>query len=159
MKNKIKRLIIGAVIIIILIPVTIFLYGLISTVDIKKSKELADWSNAKTMSIYIPSGYTLLKQAEKLETKLGTLYITTLNKSDKTIEVIQSDKANLTCKGTEKQFGEQKTCFFGIGDRPTDPNNILITWSYDRHDYQLQTNDEGLTDEDITNIIKSCRRN
>lgn len=158
-KNKIKRLLIWVVVAIILIPLIIFISGIFSTVDFKGTKQLADSSKAKGQSLYIPTDYTIQKKAEMLETKLGTIFITTLTKSDKTIEIIQSDKAYIQCKGVEKYFGNQKTCFFGIGDMVAQPNSMLIMWSDNKNDYQITTNDGALTDSDLTNLITSLNNN
>lgn len=145
MSKTAKYILIGLGAVILLVILALFFSGLLSSLNPKKSLEF-----------YIPSGYSVTKEAEMRESDIGKLYETVLEKEDKSIRIIKSNKYPFDCEGTQKEMGGQEVCYFGVGENPNLPSDwSAVLWSYGSYDYQLTTDDTALNEAELTKLIKA----
>lgn len=108
------------------------------------------------LELKLPEGYSVEKNAEMRESDIGRLYETLLVKGEKSIRVVRSNRYPLECEGTKRRMGNQEVCYFDFGENTHLPEEMMaILWSSESSDYQLITDDTGLSEEELVELIGS----
>ena len=144
--------ILGVVVLAVVVPL---LGGIIAGVNPNKAVQMAQQKTAENKEVYVPQGFTISKKAEPKESDYGTLYVTEMVNTGKKIEIIESSGNPVDCKGEVRDIDGIKVCYFGLGKLPAKPKSRLILWSMDNKDFQVETDAESLSDDELSKIVVS----
>lgn len=136
----------GLFAIVFIVP---FMIGLLSTINPKKSVELGKQKAAEYANIYVPTGYTLTKKADWKQSDEGDLFVTTMNNQKNNIQIIQSGKVTIDCKGTKQTMGNKSVCLLDFG------NKKVLMWESGSSLFQLETDDTTILDSELSKIVSS----
>ncbi len=144
--------VLGSIVLVVALPL---LGGIFSSVKPGKAVQMAQQKTAENVAVYVPTGFTISKKAEPRESDYGTLFVTEMTGAGKKIQIIESDATVLPCKGMNKEIDGMNVCYYGMGKVTSNPKSRLFMWTRGKKNFQLETDAETVSDEELSKIVTS----
>jgi hypothetical protein len=155
MSKSLKYILFGVIGIFLLAFGISFFQGFSKSFNPSGAIKMAERKKAESVNVYVPTNYTLTTKTEARESDHGILFVTDMVNGDKKIRIMQGDKEAIECNGQTVELGNLNVCLFDFGKIPSDLNSKMIRFNKNNKTYQIELNDKGLSNSEISQIIVS----